>query len=703
VNLGTQYYRPPFPRQKHWEEDFKRIADSGLDTVQLWVVWGWVESKPGIFEYGDYDRLVELAGANKLKVVLSTIAEIQPHWIHREAPGSEMLTAMGSPVVSSCRSECHFGLTPGGCTDHPRVWELMRRFLATTAQRYCGADHLVGWDAWNELRWNVQADGLVCYCPHTLKAFRQWLSDTYDGLQGLNEAWLRRYGDWSEVMPGKTAGRTYTEMMAFAQFLTERCNRHAQARYEVIKAIDPGRPVTVHAAEPCPGMQGGREMTPIDRGNDWALADRADGIGCSSFPKWAGLDDADFGMRVEFVRSAAQGKRVWLSEVQGGRSSLGFDIHAPVDAASQQRWIWNGVACGAEMILFWCWRDEVFGRESGGFGITGRDGLAAERLAALRKTGQLLRRHAGLLASYRPDQPAVGVFFSPRSYYLYWSQEATAKRPAGALGAYARALTRRSIPYTVVEENHLSALDPIKILFLPRVAVTDAATEKRLEAFVRGGGTLVCESESGAFDPHGLYREPPERFLTALTGVEEVGRRAVVDDFEAVCEGRKLRLGSVQWLTPMAGGGDTVATHPEGALITEVQIGQGRVILVGGYLGGWYQNTRSDDFETFLELAVRKAGWQPDVAVVAPRPSERSFVYVKSGTSAGQRLVWVFLPQGVETATLRFKPGIFASDALTDILTGRTFRLIRATDGDELTLDAREWGFAALVGASATP
>ena len=33
-------------------------------------------------------------------------------------PGSEMVDHLGRTVVSSLRGECHFGLTPGGCTDH---------------------------------------------------------------------------------------------------------------------------------------------------------------------------------------------------------------------------------------------------------------------------------------------------------------------------------------------------------------------------------------------------------------------------------------------------------------------------------------------------------------------------------------------------------------------------------------------------------
>jgi hypothetical protein len=119
------------------------------------VLWSWVESVPGTFAYDDYDRLVELAEKNRLKVVLSTIAEIQPHWIFREAPGSEMIDNFGNRVVSSLRGECNFGLTPGGCTDHPEVWARMKNFLQETGRHFKDAPNLHGWDVWNELRWNV--------------------------------------------------------------------------------------------------------------------------------------------------------------------------------------------------------------------------------------------------------------------------------------------------------------------------------------------------------------------------------------------------------------------------------------------------------------------------------------------------------------------------------------------------------------------
>ena len=318
VTLGVQYYRPPFPVKRYWEDDFRKIKDSGLDAVQLWFLWGWVEPKPGQFIFDDFDELIELADKHGLGVIPSTIAEIQPHWIHREVQDSEMVTNMGNKVISSNRGECHFGITPGGCFDHPGVWERMKNFLIHVVTRYRSAGHIFGWDSWNELRWNVNADGLVCYCCHTLKAFRAWLDDLYGGLEGLNRAWKRRYARWDEVMPGKIPGRRYsinTEHLAFAHFMQLRSVIHAKARYDVIKSLDPDRPVTCHGARPTPLEIGDTENTSLNRGNDWDFSDHLDGIGCSSFPIWEEIDDLDFAIRLKCVSSAAQDKKIWLSEL----------------------------------------------------------------------------------------------------------------------------------------------------------------------------------------------------------------------------------------------------------------------------------------------------------------------------------------------------------------------------------------------------
>jgi len=700
MNLGTQYYRAPFPNEKHWDDDLRRMKDAGLNCVQLWVLWAWVESTPGVFCFDDYDRLVDLADKHGLGVVLSTIAEIHPLWIHREIPGSELVTHEGHRVISTARCGVHFGLTPGGCFDHPEVWKRMTGFLEATARQYRGASHLRGWDAWNELRWNVHAVDRVCYCEHTLLAFRAWLDRTHGSLAGLNRAWQRRYGAWDEVRPGKYPGLPFTENMAFCHFLTWRSCEHGRMRYEVLKAVDPDRPVTLHGGAPSGEYAGSEQDQALNRGNDWFFADHLDGVGTSSFPKWGGIDDADFGMRIEFVKSAARGKHVWLSELQGGRAATGFKMFDSVDALSQQRWIWNGVACGADTILFWCWRDEVFTTESAGFGLIGLDGLAEERLAAMRVTGKAFAEHADLLGSYQPARAEVGVLFSPQSYYHHWSTEYRADRCRNALRGYARALIRRSIPYVVVEEEHLEALEGLKVLFLPRITATSPALEAALEAFVKAGGTLVCESETGAFSPEGIYRYPEERFPARLAGAEEVGRRRVTGkSIAASVAGKTLRLDvSDQWFTPWRVQGSRIcAKHKDGALLTCVPVGKGRLILIGAYLGEAYYAKKSGPLEELVEHVVRSADWTPEVEILAPKPTAKAFLYVKTGLSQGRRLVFVFFQEGQKTARLRFASGFLQGKTFTDLITGKRYPLAAGKKVPELSLAAPKRRFAVLA------
>jgi beta-galactosidase len=684
------------------------MADSGLNTVQLWVKWAWVEPAPGQFRFEDYDRLVELADKNGLRVVLSTIAAIHPYWIHREVPDSEMIDNMGHRVISSNRGECHFGLTPGGCLDHPGVWERMAGFLTEVVTRYRSAPNLYGWDAWNELRWNVHADGLVCYCPHTLSRFRKWLAGTCGGLEGLNEAWQRRYTSWEDVRPGKMPRSPYTEMMAFQHFVTWRSNTHGQARYDLIKSLDPARAVTVHGGSPTVLTATGYPVaTSLARGNDWVYADHMDGIGCSSFPLWQGIDDTDLAARIDCITSAARGKRIWLSELQGGRAAGGFAVHEPVPPAAQQRWIWTGLSGGVDTILFWCWRDEVFGRESAGFGLTGRDGHAEARLQAMAETGRILREHEGLFEAYKPDPPEVGLYFSPQTYYLHWTEN-DAQTPQQAIQGYARALIRNSIPYTLVEESHLEVLERIKVLFMPRAIVVDDVTADVLCGFVENGGTLVCESECGAYGRNGLYRYPEDRFTYRLTGVQEIGRRRLCGDhLTFALDGRSMRLPAKQWLTPYGTDkGRVLAMCEEDAIILDVPVGQGHVLLCGTYFGdAYYQGSALEsatyepfcqDFEQSVAEVVRYAGVELPVQVIEPVPSAGAHVHVKTGQSEELRVAFIFL-HGTDSARLQFRPGTFKGRA-REIIEGIEVELVESPDGQECQLAEMRWGVGVLVG-----
>ena len=701
--LGVQYFRAPFPLQQHWESDISRMKDAGLNTVQLWVMWPWVEAKPGKFVFDDYDRLVELVAKNNLGLIISTIAEVHPHWLSKVVPNSEMIDHTGAKVVSSNRSESHFGLTPGGCFDHPGVWERMRRFIDTVVTRYHDAPHLRAWDIWNETRWNVQAENFVCFCPHTLRAFRGWLSKRYGGLSGLNETWQRRYGSWEEVMPGKLPRRTYTEMMAWTQFITERSNEQAKKRYELIKTIDPIHPATLHGPSPCEHHGGNVSgfSYPLERGNDFAFADVVDGVGSSVFPTWWHLDDTALAIFSTYVHSAARGKHAWFSEVQGGRAAQGSESHDPVLPSSQQKWIWGAIAGGIDTLLFWCWRDEIFGGESAGYGLVGNDGYAEPRLTAMRKTAALLEQHKDLIKAYHPAKPKVGLLFSPQSYYLHFAQSGSGAPPQQGLEYYARALTRSSIPWITIEEEHLDSLSELSIVFMPRGLVTNERVESALVRFVENGGTLLVEAECGAYSPQGFYRLPEERFLAKRFGIRELGRRTLpTDNLTIANAGKSFSLPAAQWITPLnkASLPNQATTiwceHTEGPLIVDVKAGRGRVIHVGAYLGDAERGEKwTLQFEEFISFVAGTAGVQQDAVVASPASSRATKVIVRAGASGETPLVFVLGPPETEFK-LQFRKGLFGNAKATDLISGRAFSL---TNGS-LTLPPSAWGLAVLQG-----
>ncbi len=643
--LATQYYRPPFPEKRFWADDISRMRDAGLDAVQLWAIWGWIESEPGLFRYDDYDELVSLADQKGLGVILSTIAEIHPFWIHRLVPDGRLVDHTGRAVESMTRGECNVGLTPGGCFDHPRVAEMMRRFLTDIASHYAGASNLLAWDCWNETRWCVHASGHVCYCPSTLAEFRRWLDMRHGGLDGLNRAWRRRYTSWDDVYPNRMFHGTFVDVIEFLRFLADRAAAHTRFRYEAISSANSEHFISAHCGQPAIQNTGyGWEQT-LCRGVDWDLADELDGFGCSHFPLWGkGIDEAGFGVRVESSRSANRGKETWVSELQGGSARSGLEAQPSVDPASQQRWIAQAMARGAKGVIFWCWRDEVFGRESSGFGLNGWDGLAEQRLDAMRKTAGFIDQHRELIDSYSPEPARVGVLFVPGGYMLNWAERGKAEEAVDAVNGYATALERLRIPYDFVEAHHADDLERLSVLLMPWPLVLPERARKRIVRFIRGGGRVLVEAEADAYDEQGWYRYPDERTFMRSLGVSDLGRR------ELPADGRiPISLGRREFDLPISGF-ITPLKAPRSAEVLSVNehdqpllvrkgVGEGVAYVVGSFPGRGYRRERNEALEALIEAICEDAGVRRDFDVDAGDGNE--LLTYRWGRAGRSRLLWI--------------------------------------------------------------
>lgn len=703
--LATQYYRPPFPASRWWEEDLDGIKAAGLSAIQLWACWGWIEPSPGAYRFDDYDRLIEGARERGLGVVISSVAEIMPFWVPRVFPGTSLIDHLRRPVISTERQECNVGLTPGGCTDHAELREAMTDFMRTLAARYAEAENLVGWDCWNELRWMVGADGYVCYCPETLAAYRRYLRVEYGDLDGLNRAWRRRYESWEDIDPPKAPGGQgrpiplYTDTLAWQRFLVWRAADTCRWRYEALREGDPEHPILAHCAAPTamPGSRG--YELPTTRGNDWVNADQLDGYGSSHFPNWGGgeFETEDIGVRIACVRAAAGDKPHWLSELQGGQSNIGLVYGPPVSGAQQQSWVWNGYSRGAKAVIFWCWRDEIFAAESSGFGIIGDDGRADDRLAHMRRTAQVLKEHGSLLDDYDPDTGTVGLLFTPETPMIDWSINGAATQMSYAFLHYARGLERLGIPYEVLEPNHLEKLDDLALVIMPEPVHIDRELEHRLLDYVTVGGKVFAEAWAGAWDENGFFNyNGKQRSFAHSLGLREI-RRKLPSSATGWSDAWEVAVPTRWAVTPWTyERGTVLATDADDQpLLVKVPYGAGHAYMLGTWAA--HGPEASPDFFPFLDALCHDAHALPDVHVQA---GDGQRVIWRKGTSDGRPVLFLINldPTAACQATVRVPASEWPTETWCDLYANRDVTPESLEDALTLELALEPGGVAILVG-----
>ena len=671
--LGAQYYRPPFPSSSHWEDDLKGMRDAGLNAVQLWLIWGWCEPQPGKFVFDDYDRIADIAAKRELGLVLSTLPEINPFWVPRVHADAMMVDIEGRPVACCNRWECLSGLAPGACSDHPEIRKRMTDFLAQCARHFAPRENLLAWDCWNENRWRDMALDYVCFCPHSLESLREFLKSKYGSLENLSEAWGRRYDDWADVRVGRMFGYSYPEWHDFTEWICRRAKKMIGWRSRALRENDPRHVVSSHTGNP--SVFGGANMneTLFSRGVDWDIAE-ADGYGYSSFPAATGpgaMSAEEFCVRASAVATAGKGKPFWMSELQGGPTAGSGRFGPPLTGAEQQAWIWTGISRGAKAVILWCWRSEVFGIESNGYGITADDGLASDRLRALRLTAQTLSANEGKIASFKPDAPEVAVLFQRDSYFYGWMAKNHLNSPYLAPArflAWPKALERLNVHYEIRDDRHLPD-DPgaLKLVIVPDARGLDDAAADWLVRFARSGGTIFVEGAAGAFGPDTWFRALDRRpFYQAIGVIGELHRAVslakrtippralanpwpipiLLEEFESAFRPNQKQV---------------FRLPPDGLpLLVNKVVGKGRAVCLGSLIGDRMTRESPRKLDELVACLLKLAGVQRAVSL---RATGRGFCSARLGSGGGRRLLIVTNFGAARNVTILLRSDLLAPGA----------------------------------------
>lgn len=522
IHFGGDYNPEQWPEEV-WAEDLKLMKAAHVTMVTAGIFsWARVEPRPGTWDFGWFDRVMDgLAGAG-IDVCLATMTASPPPWLSRAHP--EIL-----PEDADGRRRW-----PGGrqhyCPSSPVYRAHAVRLVEQLAARYAGHPALALWHVGNEYGCHTRQ----CYCDVSAGDFRRWLRwlrARYGGIDALNAAWStafwsQAYGDFDEVLPPRTAPTfpNPAQQLDYLRFGDAALRACYLAEKEVLERQTPRIPVTTNLMP---------QHKPVDA---FAWSAHMDAMALDFYQDpYAPDDHIRAGYVFDLMRSARSGQPWMLLEQAPGAVNW-RPRNGPKPPGAMRLWSWQAVAQGADAVLFFQWRQSLGGAEKFHSAMLPHGGTGTRIFREVADLGRELASLPGIEGTR--SRAAVALL---ADWHSWWAVELDSK-PSTALDHsrialdHYRPLFEAGVACDVVPPQR--DLSGYRLVVAPNLYLLTADDAERLTAYVRDGGQLVVSFFSGIVDAHdrvhpGGYPGP----LRELLGLR-------VEEFWPLDEGRSVGVGA---------------------------------------------------------------------------------------------------------------------------------------------------------------
>ncbi len=643
--LGSHLCREPMPAMSELKKDMENLKRHGFNLVKLQENWMVDEALEGHYDFSRYEELIAHAAKLDLGVYLGLTCEQAPNWLWRKHPECRMIGKNGLPIAYQAQMTLPADGKPGPCYDHAGAAADMVRFIKKLVEVLGRFENVVVWNTWQEIGYwsNTLAGQHVCYCPNTLSHFRKWLAEYFGDLDSLNRAWNTRYLDWEYIEPDRVEWKWPIPQTMFWNYFMEnvQIGHVLKMRAQAIRESDPlKRPVFAHKGGP-----------QISSGVDWTYARCQDFVGSSTYPAWGGgtgerhtslLNEMYDGMvlKYDYIRSCnVRGRPVWSAEFQGGAVSTGFHKGRVPSAEDIRRWMLSGISTGVTGISFWVTRAEISAGEMNGFSLLDSDGETTERFEEASRIGKALNKHADLFG--KPSWPGgqAAILVNEWNYQFTQVMGQGGDNLKTSLTGWHRMLWENNVSVDFIETMELDEpyIQDYKAIILPFPLSVSDGVMRKLAAYVRKGGHLICEAAPGRVNEYTycnrgeLSPEARELFGVrneSFTMVREPGdgkhwspsERTWGEYLDATMltgsgpfDGCRVRA-NVYIETFKVQGSTPFLKYREQTAGVFRKLGKGTAWLLGTYVGHNASYYRDDETQQFVRSLLERCGVKSSVA-----------------------------------------------------------------------------------------
>ena len=477
-------YNPEQWPEDVWREDARLMREAGVNLVSLGIFsWAKLEPRPGEFNFGWLDRVIDLLWQHGVSSCLATATASPPAWLGRAHPESLPVEADGTRLSFGSRQ--HYCLNSRAYRE--RSAELCRQL----GRRYAAHPAVALWHINNEIGCHTSA----CYCDVCAAEFRMYLKTRYGSLDALNDAWGtafwgQLYGDWEEIMPPRKAPafRNPGQQLDYARFMSASMREILVGEITALRSVAPEAKVTTN---------GLAFWKPTDC---WDWYQHVDVAAWDAYPDPAG--------GIGEVRATAFCHDLYRS-LRGGQpfllmeqvtSQVNWRPANALKAPAQMRALsYQAVARGADGVMFFQWRASRAGAEKFHGAMIPHYGAEGRVHREVRELGAELKKLADVTGTRVRARVAVIVSWENR-----WALELETKPAqfdyADILQAFYAPLWELNVAMDLLHPS--AELGGYDVVLAPAVYLLTETQAGKLRAFVSDGGTLVMTYFSGVVDGH---------------------------------------------------------------------------------------------------------------------------------------------------------------------------------------------------------
>lgn len=459
------------------DEDFRLMEKAGCNTFSVGIfAWANLEPKEGTFTFEWLDDIMNRLAAKGYHAFLATPSGAKPRWMSEKYPEVRRVNVRGDRDLHGERHN--------HCFTSPVYREKVRIINTKLAERYKGHKALAGWHISNEYSG-------TCYCNFCLDAFRAFLKSRYPSLDALNLAywaafWSQKFQSWEQIDPRDSPIDALK--LDWNRFITHQTVDFMKAEIAPLKAATPDLPCTTNMMSTFEGL------------DYWRFTGVCDRVCWDAYPQVHGPDSWRQGVWLSFVHDmyrSMKGGAPWML-MESTPSVTNWQPTPQLKKPGQHRQeMLLAIGHGADATMYFQWRKGQGAFEKMHGAVVDHEGTDRTRVFKdVAAHGAYIKQLDGVVGT--TVRPQVGLI---HDWEVRWAITHT-QGPRQQPGRFAfdkeyvdtcinhyRPFWKLGVPVDVIES--LSDFTRYKVIVAPMLFMLKPGVAERLEAFVKGGGTLV--------------------------------------------------------------------------------------------------------------------------------------------------------------------------------------------------------------------